>query len=289
MTHLSPEQLSALHDGALTGAELASAEAHLSACEACRVALTELAELDASLDAALAHDPGDAYFADFASRVQARIAAEAAAAQVAPAPVVRPIVPAPRRAPWFAPRAFGFAGAAAALVVTAGLAWMLFGRTLAPTDLMRANEMRSERSQPAAGAPAESPLADQAAPEPALEAAPETASQPEAGTTPERPAVAPLLKDAVPVSPRPQAARALRSGERARASAQRTPSNEPRTSGSVQPPAANEAMTHYRRLYDAGELRCETQLAFCHRTLSLDAKRRKDARSALAHAEREVE
>ncbi|MEQ1832853.1 MAG: zf-HC2 domain-containing protein [Candidatus Eisenbacteria bacterium] len=243
MTHLSPEQLSALHDGALAGTDLASAEAHLSACEACRVAMTELAELDASLDAALAHDPGDAYFADFASRVQTRIAAEAAAAEVAPAPVVRPVVPAPRRSPWFAPRAFGFAGAAAALVVTAGLAWMLFGRTLAPTDLMRANEMRSERSEPAAGAPAESPLAEQAVPEPTMQSAPEPGAQPGVGTTPERPAVAPFMKDAVPVSPRPQAARALGSDERARATAHRQTSTESRTSGSVQPPAANEAMT----------------------------------------------
>lgn len=53
--------------------------------------------------------------------------------------------------------------------------------------------------------------------------------------------------------------------------------------------AAKEAMGHYRALYEAGELRCETQLAFCHRTLSLDAKRRKDRGAALTHAEQALD
>ena len=86
MTHLTDEQLNALHDGALAAAELAAAEAHVAACEICREALVGLAALDASLDAALEYDAGEAYFADFARRVDARISAEvAASAAAAPA------------------------------------------------------------------------------------------------------------------------------------------------------------------------------------------------------------
>lgn len=139
MTHLTSEQLSALHDRALAPAELAAAEAHLAACVACRAELAALAALDASLDTALAYDPGEKYFADFAGRVQARIAAEAAQAAPAPVAPVRAVREAPKHWSWFAPRSFGFVGAAAALVVTAGLAWMMFGRTLAPSELMRAS------------------------------------------------------------------------------------------------------------------------------------------------------
>ena len=53
--------------------------------------------------------------------------------------------------------------------------------------------------------------------------------------------------------------------------------------------AAKEAIVHYEALYSAGELRCETQLAFCHRTLSLDAAKRKDPKLALSHAEQALD
>lgn len=147
MTHLTDEQLSALHDGALPPADLAAAEAHLVACETCRAALAGLAALDESLDHALGYDPGEAYFADFANRVSARIAAEAAEAEAPPAVPVRPVRVAPRRSWWATPRAFGFAGAAAALLVTAGVAWMMFGRTQAPGDLLRASTPQPVASQ----------------------------------------------------------------------------------------------------------------------------------------------
>jgi hypothetical protein len=147
VTHLTHEQLSALHDGALAPAELAAAEAHLATCETCRAELAGLAALDESLDSALTFDPGEAYFADFASRVSARIAAEAAAASEPPSAPVRAIREAPRRSWWATPRAFGFAGAAAALVVTAGVAWMMFGRTLAPGDLLRSSTPEPIASQ----------------------------------------------------------------------------------------------------------------------------------------------
>lgn len=165
MTHLAPEQLSALHDGALPPAELAAAQAHLVACETCRAELAALAALDASLDTALAYDPGDKYFADFAGRVQARIAAEAAAAAPTPVTPVRAVREAPKRWSWFAPSRFGFVGAAAALVMTAGLAWMMFGRTLAPSELMRpaapaadVQEQRAERLPLAGTAEATGPV-----------------------------------------------------------------------------------------------------------------------------------
>ncbi|HEY6194157.1 MAG TPA: zf-HC2 domain-containing protein, partial [Candidatus Eisenbacteria bacterium] len=69
MTHLNDDQLSALHDGALAPAERAASEAHVADCEACRARLAELASLDEALGSALAHDPGEAYFATFADRV----------------------------------------------------------------------------------------------------------------------------------------------------------------------------------------------------------------------------
>ena len=193
MTHLSPEQLSALHDGALSPAELATAEAHLSACEPCRAALAELVALDESLGAALAHDPGDAYFADFAQRVQTRIAAEAAAAEVPPSPPVRPIVEAPGRTSWFTPRVFGFAGAAAALVATAGLAWMMFGRTEAPADLMRASAPQHASQDTGARSPDFAPLDAAGPPREELR-----------GKRPDMPAEAPVIPGAQPMSPRPE-------------------------------------------------------------------------------------
>lgn len=122
LSHLSDEQLSALLDDALPARARAECDAHLAGCEACRVRLTEASALDASLGRALAHDPGDAYFADFAERVSARIAAESpAAAASSPG--------APKRTAWswlLSPRGLSLVGSTAALVLVAGLAWMRF-------------------------------------------------------------------------------------------------------------------------------------------------------------------
>ena len=111
MKHLTEEQLSALLDDALPAGLRAAAEAHLAECDACRTRLAEASALDESLGRSLAHDPGEAYFADFAERVGRRIAASA-----------------PRQE---RPRAWGFrrlalAGSTVALLATAGLAWMRF-------------------------------------------------------------------------------------------------------------------------------------------------------------------
>lgn len=133
MKHLTDEQISALVDDALPDSERATCDAHAAGCEPCRARLAEYAALEQSLGATLTHDAGEAYFADFAERVQARIAAGAAAAPVRAA----------GRSWWawfMTPRGLSFAGGTAALVITAGLAWMRFG----PSDDV-AGALRAER------------------------------------------------------------------------------------------------------------------------------------------------
>jgi anti-sigma factor RsiW len=109
MNHLTDERLSALLDDALPAGERAAADAHLAGCDACRARLAELSSLDESVGRALTDDPGDAYFADFAERVERRIAAGEK--------------PASNRQSfwgWFtSPRGLAFAGSTAALVLTA--------------------------------------------------------------------------------------------------------------------------------------------------------------------------
>ena len=118
MNHLSDEQISALLDDALPAGERAALDAHLAGCDACRARLAELSALDESLGEALTHDPGEGYFADFADRVSKRIAAGGS-----------PPAPEPRRSLWSwltSPRGLALAGSTAALLVTAGVAWMRF-------------------------------------------------------------------------------------------------------------------------------------------------------------------
>ena len=91
MNHLTDEQLAAHLDAqrdAESDATLSAAPeatSHLNFCESCRARLAELSSLDESLARALAHDPGEAYFATFADRVAERIAETAAAPASAPA------------------------------------------------------------------------------------------------------------------------------------------------------------------------------------------------------------
>src|SRR5262245_60841003 len=138
MKHLTDEQLSALLDDALTAGERAAADAHLAGCDACRARPAELSALDASLGKALTADPGEAYFADFAERVGKRIAAED--------------VPAPARPRSFwswltSPRGLTLAGTTAALLVTAGVAWMRFhNETNSPA--MRFERARADAVSP---------------------------------------------------------------------------------------------------------------------------------------------
>ena len=140
MNHLTDEQLSALLDDALAPPARATCDAHLASCEACRAKLAELSSLDAALKPALTHDAGEAYFATFAERVGARIAA-GGASEEAPAAPAMPASPAPRRSPWawfISPRGLSLAGGTAALLITAGLAWMRFEHEIPHASLMRA-------------------------------------------------------------------------------------------------------------------------------------------------------
>ena len=140
MNHLTDEQLSALLDDALKAGERAACDAHLAGCDACRARLAEASALDTSLGRALTHDPGESYFADFAERVAKRIAAQPSLLAAAPeakrqldaAPEAPKAPKSASTAPrslwaWFtSPRGLALAGSTAALLVTAGIAWMRF-------------------------------------------------------------------------------------------------------------------------------------------------------------------
>ena len=131
MNHLSDEQLSALLDDALAPGERAACDAHLAGCDACRARLAEVSALDESLGKALTHDPGEGYFADFAERVAKRIDARALGASGAASS---------RRGPWgwlTSPRGLALAGSTAALLVTAGVAWMRFHNEQEVTRALR--------------------------------------------------------------------------------------------------------------------------------------------------------
>ena len=131
MKHLTSTELGAFMDGALDERVRARAEAHLAECATCREALAELETQDRGLAAALTHDPGEAYFESFASRVQDRLdAAERARGAAAPS-----------RGGLFgwlgSPRGMAWAGAAAALLVGAGVVFLNADRR----DVMRSKEL----------------------------------------------------------------------------------------------------------------------------------------------------
>jgi len=153
MNHLTDEQLSALLDDALPAGERAAADAHLAGCDACRARLAEASALEESLGRALSHDPGEAYFADFAARVERRIAAGN-----------KPV--SGQQSLWeklTSSRGLTLAGSTAALVLTAGLAWMRFHSEGDATRALREASPRpvSERARQAPSS------ADQALPPPA--------------------------------------------------------------------------------------------------------------------------
>ncbi len=164
MKHLTDDQLSALQDDALAAPERAACDAHLEGCEACRVRVAESSTLDESLGRALTHDPGDAYFADFAERVAARIAsAPEAPGHGEPAPRLTS-TRSPRN--WFlTPRGLSFAGSTAALLVIAGLAWTRFQRHDDVASALRADaptpfgSTLSEQESPAPAEDREKPQA----------------------------------------------------------------------------------------------------------------------------------
>ncbi|HTK31082.1 MAG TPA: carboxypeptidase regulatory-like domain-containing protein [Candidatus Saccharimonadaceae bacterium] len=176
MNHLSASQLSARLDDALPASERDRVDQHLAGCAKCRDAMAELAVGDRALAQVLEHDPGDAYFDSFERRVQDRLAAGAVGGAEARARG--------GLARWFAnPRNLSIAGAAAALVVGAGIVLMTSHEVEMPTLRRTAPERRvtADEAAPSAPAPAESkqaPAGENAAREPGARAgAPATAME----------------------------------------------------------------------------------------------------------------
>jgi hypothetical protein len=173
MNHLSDEQLSALLDDALTPGERAACDAHLAGCDACRARLAEASALDESLGKALTHDPGERYFAEFADRVAKRIAAGAAPGAAAPVPRrldAAPEAPKARMSLWSwltSPRGLALAGSTAALLVTAGIAWMRFH---GEQDVSRALRQATSPVEPRARKEASPTANDEVSPAPAAQA-----------------------------------------------------------------------------------------------------------------------
>src|SRR5262249_18515113 len=135
--------------------------------------LAEASALERSLGQALTHEPGEAYFADFAERVGRRIAtAEPVGRGIATA---EPIGEASKKKSllrWLlSPRGLTLVGSTAALLATAGVAWLRF---YGENDAARA--LREAAPSPVgvrAGRTATPP-----APEPGARFAPQTTQAP---------------------------------------------------------------------------------------------------------------
>ncbi len=142
--HLTDEQLGARLDGALAVAHAEAVERHLAGCAECRARLAELTALDGALAGALAHDPGEEYFATFAQRVSERIAG------AAPVPAAKPARG--LFAWWSSPRALAWAGGALGACAAVALVVVMM-RDHGPQDLLR----HVPPTDAAAPAPAEAP------------------------------------------------------------------------------------------------------------------------------------
>ena len=142
--HLTPEELSALVDGALQGRALERAEGHLASCASCREALAALLAQEEALQRVLAHDPGEAYFAGFADRVGNRIRAEGLAGAQQRGAAERPRL----GAGWGTPRSLARLGAVASVVVGVGIVFLTTRETnVVPLRDTRAIE-RATRAAP---------------------------------------------------------------------------------------------------------------------------------------------
>lgn len=150
--HLKPQELSAHQDGMLSGMARARAEAHLATCAQCRAALERSVGLEHALAEQLEKDPGEGYFRDFGSRVEARIRPAGARALPAKSP------PGGGFWTWLnTPVGMSWAGAAATLMVGAGVA-LITVRTIAPPSLptrpgaQRVDQVATAPATPGAGA-----------------------------------------------------------------------------------------------------------------------------------------
>ncbi len=138
MKHLDESELSALLDRALEDRERMEADRHLAQCAECREAFAVLEAQDREIATLLKHDPGEAYFATFANRVHERIRGEGVAIDdvselpdnVVPVAARRAIPPAPeslleRLGRWFSGPRLAWAGAAVAMIVGAGVVFLV--------------------------------------------------------------------------------------------------------------------------------------------------------------------
>ncbi len=177
MNHLSEEQLSALADdgpalraGAPERGARAAAERHLESCPACREALAGLLAQDRDLRGALEHDPGEAYFEDFAARVGGRIRAAGLRGAQARVPEARGL------AEWFrSPRKLAVVGAVATVVVGAGIVMLSTREVTMPALRHPAAEQPTRSVAPPAAVPAPA-ATDEARPTEAVTAPPPAAA-----------------------------------------------------------------------------------------------------------------
>jgi hypothetical protein len=173
----------------------ARAEAHLASCAECRATLERSIGLEHTLRDQLAKDPGDAYFRDFASRIEARIRPAGARQLPSKAP--------PGEGLWTwlnSPVGMSWAGAAAVLVVGAGVSWITMREISRPTLHGAAATSDQVVAAPPSTSSTAGPVA--ATPPPA-----ETSTPPEDQTSAQGGAAANgSLADEQPANPAPAAA-----------------------------------------------------------------------------------
>jgi hypothetical protein len=139
--HLTKDQLSALIDGRLEPDKLRDAEKHLDECSVCRDEFAELGMQDHSLNDSLSHDPGDAYFENFAERVQDRARSGHSMKLGAGGPLGA-------LASWFTtPQNVALAGALGAVIVGVGAALLVANQNV--EESLRDAEMSARIEQKA--------------------------------------------------------------------------------------------------------------------------------------------
>lgn len=179
MSHPSWEELSGYVDNALDTHRWAAVARHVRDCRECADAIADLTAVNRALERTLDQDPGDAYFANFAAGVEARIEVEAR--NRAPGGLTRGWA-----RWWETPGGLSLAGAAAAVVVAAGVIFMM-GR--GPTNVLHDAGALEHSEQVAPPAPIEAPPVD---------------AQHPGEPIPEAPSGAPLVAPPAPASGGPR-------------------------------------------------------------------------------------